>query len=431
MQVTAVETPTPTPTPEATPDPIGWLITNRPVWPKEVKLTVPCEFSLVIGGKVAGKASAPAGAILPLVEIERNRVNVTFGSSTEWVTIESTDLMSRIDQLKSIADARQKSREALEVARAAAAVPTPMKSFTPSSMPNDSKLDVFHPVNTPTEVAGNFSGGSLAPFFECTTKKPNYVKASYIGGKSCAEVFWTQVGFDGTRMKKGAEGCCTLKFPKEGWYAFKFYLPAKGYPYDKEAGMAQIFSLGGCCSWAAMFSVSNNQLKVCHRAACSTPTGGVICSDIKRDQWNQVRIHFVASHQGQGLLEVWYGDSTSPVYQKRNISFGFGEWDGDQLAKVDHTSRAGTAYIDLKFGQYNYDVPNYTPGESRTSYYTDIIMSLKKPEWAGGDRSAGADSSSPFGVRAPPGPSPGNNLDNAVKPSDTPGTAAPTSASGN
>lgn len=236
-------------------------------------------------------------------------------------------------------------------------------------------------VNSPTCAASDFSDGTLMPFSERTTKKPNYVKAATLDGRSCAEVFWSQAGYDGTRVTKGAEAEGKLRFSKEGWFSFKFYLPSKEYPYDKTAGMAQIFSLGGGCSWAGLMNIENNSLVFNHRHASIAPERAVICQDIKRDQWNQVRIHFIASHQKQGMVQVWYGDSGVPVYERKKINFAFGEWIGDRLSEVDQKSRAGTAFIQLKFGQYNHDPEHYTVGETRKSYYTDVMMSMTPPDW--------------------------------------------------
>jgi hypothetical protein len=68
----------------------------------------------------------------------------------------------------------------------------------------------------------------------------------------------------------------------------------------------QIFAMGGCKSWAAMLEVRNNELWIVHRGNCvAAPEFEVrLASDIPRNQWNPVIMHFVASNLGAGSIEV-------------------------------------------------------------------------------------------------------------------------------
>lgn len=230
--------------------------------------------------------------------------------------------------------------------------------------------------NTSTQQETGFEDGNISPFTICTTQSPNYGQAFTKNGEKCIKFYWTQTGFDGTRMDKGAEACSSLNFYKEGWYGFHFYLPSTGYPYNKETAIAQIFSEGGCSSWAAMLIVRNNALYLQRRNACVTPTEVLIASDIQRDAWKPVIIHFKASHQSAGLVEVWYAGAgkSSPTYRATNINFAFGTWNGDSL-----DSSVGDNMIKLKFGMYCYDTANYTANETRVVYFDNVSQLVGNP----------------------------------------------------
>jgi hypothetical protein len=223
--------------------------------------------------------------------------------------------------------------------------------------------------NTATHKETGFEDGTIAPYTICTTQNPNYGQPFTKDGQKCMKFYWTQVGFDGTRMDKGAEACSDLDIYKEGWFGFHFYLPATGYPNNKETGIAQIFAEHGCSSWAAMLIVRNNKLYLQHRSACVNPTEVLIANDIQRDAWKPVIIHFKASQQNAGLMEVWYAGAGkgSPTYKATNINFAWGVWSGDVL-----NSAVADNMIKLKYGMYCYDSANYTTGESRVVYFDNV-----------------------------------------------------------
>lgn len=124
-EATPTPTPPPTPEPTPTPDPVGWLIDHRDVWPKEVKLLKAVDFPIMIGGKVSGNATAPEGAVLPLLKVGRDNLTVQFGGSEVSVPVDSTDLEERVPQSMAWSDSRSKSRQALKSAQAALSTPTP------------------------------------------------------------------------------------------------------------------------------------------------------------------------------------------------------------------------------------------------------------------------------------------------------------------
>jgi hypothetical protein len=226
--------------------------------------------------------------------------------------------------------------------------------------------------DTATLKATSFANASIAPYTICTTQNPNYGQAFALDGTPCMKFFWTEVGYDGTRQDRGAEACSALAIYKEGWYGLKFYLPDPGFPSDKTETIAQIFANGGCSSWAAMVEVRNNDLWIVYRGNCvATPQYQVmLAADIRRNVWNPVILHFIASNQNAGGIEVWYADAVCthdrPTHRHLGINFGFGTWTSDALDAVPSNS------IGLKFGMYNFDDANYTTGETRTIFYDDV-----------------------------------------------------------
>ena len=232
-------------------------------------------------------------------------------------------------------------------------------------------------IDSTVEKRSGFENGTIAPYQSCTTESPNYGEAATLNGRAAMKFFWTQVGYDGTREKRGAEACSDLQFVKDGWYGFQFYLPSPGFPTDKTEGIAQIFSNGGCSSWAGMFQMRNNELWFVHRPACVNPTEVQLAAAVPRNTWNSVIIHFTASHKTAGGIQIWFGDATcaanAPTYSTLGINFGFGTWDGDQLAIGESNT------IGLKFGMYDFDDTNYSVGETRILYYDHVTQLAGNP----------------------------------------------------
>jgi hypothetical protein len=226
--------------------------------------------------------------------------------------------------------------------------------------------------DAPSLKATGFTNGTIAPYTICTTQNPNYGQPFTLDSAPAMKFFWTQVGYDGTRQDRGAEACSALAIYKEGWYGLKFYLPTPGFPSDKTQTIAQVFANGGCSSWAAMLEVRNNELWIVYRGNCvATPQYQVmLASDIPRNAWNPVVIHFITSNQNAGAIEIWYGDAVCtrdvPTHRNFGINFAFGTWTGDTLTADPANS------IGLKFGMYNFDDANYTVGETRTIYYDQV-----------------------------------------------------------
>jgi hypothetical protein len=226
-------------------------------------------------------------------------------------------------------------------------------------------------VNSTTQQSSGFENVSLAPWALCTYKSPNYgqvTSAEAYKGSRSYQFFWQEAGYDGTRDARGIEACGDLRTYKEGWYGFEFYLPSPGYPKDKTAAIAQIFQDGACSSWGALLIVENGALHLQYRDYCGTPTDVVIASSIQYNAWKPIIIHWVASHEGAGQMQVWYAGQTcstcqnSPTYSATNINFGFGTWNSN-----DTLATGNDQY--WKFGMYNFDDTHYTTNETRTLYF--------------------------------------------------------------
>lgn len=231
-------------------------------------------------------------------------------------------------------------------------------------------------VNTETQESTGFKNGTLDPFTPCTLKEPNTAEYYKLNETPCIKFYWEEAAYDGTRLKRGAEACSKLHTFKEGWYGFSFYLPSPGYPDDKVGAIAQIFQSGRCKSWGALLVVDKGSLRLNYRFDCGHPTVVTISETIKYNTWNPIIIHFVASHENAGSMQVWYGDAckkqADPTYNIARINFGFGEWDKDVLTAENQ--------LTFKMGQYNFDDKNYIPNETRTDYYTNVCQLSGNPK---------------------------------------------------
>jgi hypothetical protein len=228
-------------------------------------------------------------------------------------------------------------------------------------------------VDTSTQASTGFLGGTTAPFSICVNESPNTGTVGQWGGdigtSNSLKLYWQQAGYDGTRLKRGVEVCSPLQTYKEGWWGFKFFLPSPGYPTNKTAGIAQLFQNGACNSWCSLLNVVNGSLQLQYRGYCGTPVTVTLVKAIKYNSWNSYVLHFVASHESAGSIEVWYNGSV--VYNVTGINFGFGTWNGDTLASGNYITWAG--------GEYNYDDGNYTSGETRTMYFDNICELVGNP----------------------------------------------------
>lgn len=237
-------------------------------------------------------------------------------------------------------------------------------------------------VNTTNQESTGFEDGTVNPFYSCTVKSPNYGIAYTNNNSRCMKFYWQADGYDGTRTARGTEGCSgPIPIYKEGWYGFYIYLPAfnpgylNSYPTNKEAGAAQVFQNGYCNSWGAMFVVRSNTFIIHHRYFCGTPTEVILTTNILRDRWTPVVLHFIAStNSSAGKFQVWVDNQVqgSPTYDYTG-KFGFSaDWNADDTLGADSA-------LGLKFGQYDYDDGNYDTNETRTSYYDNVAMIVGNP----------------------------------------------------
>lgn len=374
---------TPKPAPEPAADTLSWLTQNRAAWPKEVTLLVTTEFGLMINDVDHGTIEAKPGTRLTVQEIEKGYISVALGEASKRLPISATDLAARAPEAMRVYLRRQQTRQWLEKARQATA--PPVTAWPLPAEAASGSAPAPRTIVTDSQNSTGFESEKDDSIHSCTVQKPNYGDVVTLSsehlpraagtGIRCMKFFWTEEGYNGTRMTRGTEACASLNTYKEGWSGFYLYLPDPGYPLDKEAACAQIFQKGHCNSWGATLEIKNNSLWVNHRHFCGDPVKAEVAKDIPRNRWIPIIIHFVASHEGRGKFQVWFDKDAkgSPSYDARNINFGFGDWNQDD-------SLGESSPIGPKWGQYNYAAGEYTKGETRTSYYDNISFVVGHPK---------------------------------------------------
>lgn len=168
------------------------------------------------------------------------------------------------------------------------------------------------------------------PLYKYWATSPCYIERK----DNCMEFYYNQAALDNenVRKRRGAELRWDYKSYDEGWYGFRFFLPEGKFPKNAKAThIAQIFQFGACNSWAGLLSIEGQDLMINHRHHCGNPTIGLVKANIPWNTWIEVVMHFKASKNGTGKIQVWIDNDSkeSPSYNKQNINFGFGEWDND------------------------------------------------------------------------------------------------------
>ncbi len=213
-------------------------------------------------------------------------------------------------------------------------------------------------------ISHDFNNGSLNFFEVCTTKNPNY--SSVVNNR--VKTYWTESGYDGGRVSKGAEFC----FPefvslKETWMGFTMNIDSS-HRNDTQSGVAQIFQFidnDNIFTWTGMLLYQYGDLILVHRSGKNTSSKvyKTIYEDYPRGQDMDIIIHYVLSGNNQGLIEVWVNDVKK--YTINNINFGFGNWNSND-EQYDDT------YVELKLGQYDYQDDEYNDNEERIIYYDNV-----------------------------------------------------------
>ena len=76
---------------------IDAVVVTPSLWPAQVALVRAWPFSIVIGGRPAGQATAPAGALLRVLRVGAQQIEVEFQGARHLVPVEATDLMARAE----------------------------------------------------------------------------------------------------------------------------------------------------------------------------------------------------------------------------------------------------------------------------------------------------------------------------------------------
>jgi len=92
-------------TPSAQPEAVDLSALDRRYWPRLVKLSKGVDFAIVINGQTAGKAAAPAGVLVRLVEIRGAQLVVAMatGSAPQTVAASDTDIQDRVREIMKMA----------------------------------------------------------------------------------------------------------------------------------------------------------------------------------------------------------------------------------------------------------------------------------------------------------------------------------------
>jgi pullulanase len=105
-------------TPPPQTDPLAWLAQNRNHWPDEVVLREAFEFPVIHDGRMAGRATMPAGTEVKLIQIRGDELVVAFRGGSRRVPVAATDLAVRAQT--AIARAEELARQPKPAAVAAA-----------------------------------------------------------------------------------------------------------------------------------------------------------------------------------------------------------------------------------------------------------------------------------------------------------------------
>lgn len=224
--------------------------------------------------------------------------------------------------------------------------------------------------STSTIAAGllshNFDNGDLGDFVECTSKTPNYTNVD--NGRVITH--WHESGYDGGRVSKGTEACATLddfQSTKESWMGFTMNIDAT-HRNDTQSGVAQIFQFvddSDIYTWTGMLKYEDGDLTFVRRSGnnSSSQVNTVVVKNFERDRDHEVIIHYILSNNESGEVEIWVdGDKK---YAQYDINFGFGNFNSAD-------EQYGDTYVELKFGQYNYQVDEYESNEERIIYYDNM-----------------------------------------------------------
>ena len=211
-------------------------------------------------------------------------------------------------------------------------------------------------------VSHNFDDGSIDPFTVCTTQNPNFVRAE--DGRMIT--WWTEVGYNGTRMDKGAEACADqIVFNKEGWYGMNVELGAD-YPTHTSGAIAQIFGFKtDFWSWSGLLEMIEGDLVAIHRRGGGGHTEAIVYENFPNEEEFAIIVHYILSDQNNGVFQVWVDGEL--LYDAQNINFGMGDFTADDIQDV-----ANGNYTVHKIGQYNHTDTEYITDETRTVYYDNV-----------------------------------------------------------
>lgn len=241
-----------------------------------------------------------------------------------------------------------------------------MKKFTPKLLAVMTAT-LFSTGSIATDLLSHdFDDGELGSFAECTSKSPNYTEVK--DGRVITH--WYESGYDEGRVSKGTEACAALddfQSSKESWMGFTMNIDA-GHRNDTQSGVAQIFQFvdnSDIYTWTGMLKYEEGDLTFVRRSGKNTSSmvNTVVVEDFSRAEDHDIVIHYILSENESGLVEIWVDGEIK--YAQYDINFGFGNFNSDD-EQYDDT------YVELKFGQYNYQTDEYVTDEERIIYYDNM-----------------------------------------------------------
>lgn len=241
-----------------------------------------------------------------------------------------------------------------------------LRSLSPLSLAVISATFFVSATNATDLVSHDFNDGELSSFVECTSKSPSYTEVQ--DGR--VVTYWDENGYNGSRVSKGTEACVALdnfQSTKESWMGFTINID-ESHRNDTQSGIAQIFQFvedSNIYTWTGMLKYEEGDLVFVRRSGSNTTSqvNTVVVKDFVRGEDHEVVIHYILSNNEAGEIEIWVDGVKE--YGHYDINFGFGNFNSDD-EQYDDT------YVELKFGQYNYQTDEYNTDEERIIYYDNV-----------------------------------------------------------
>jgi|GEM_PF-3348325 len=181
------------------PDPIKWVTEKPDHWPKEVTLTRPVSFSILVNGQIKGTVMAPVGTVTKVTKLDSGKVSLEWVGSTQTVPIDNTDMMKRASE---------------EMARTIAQQATPRLPSITSGKPTDTiaPAPFLQPTNVNSSNATPQKEGNESDLdYKTSTNNGHIAITKYIGHSKVLNIPRTINGLPVVAIGTNSfEGCTSL-----------------------------------------------------------------------------------------------------------------------------------------------------------------------------------------------------------------------------